>query len=212
MQEGIIYLFTNKVNGKKYVGQTVQTLANRRYKHRWDAKNSKYNSIFHKALLKYGEDAFTLEVIAESLAEFLDDLEIFFIKLHASRSHQHGYNMNEGGGGQRGHRHSDESKAKVSAGNKGKKVSAEVCEAARLFHTGRKHSQESKVRMSAAARGKKRSPETKARISAAGMGRPCSEETRMKMSSTRKGRICSAEHKLALSLAALRRSTINRNS
>lgn len=54
----IVYLATNTLNGKRYIGATKGTLKERRRRHRWEAKNRPYCRVFHAALRKYGEAAF----------------------------------------------------------------------------------------------------------------------------------------------------------
>lgn len=89
----VIYLVTNKINGKKYVGQTIRPLSER-WKDHCRAKDKNY---FHNAIRKYGADNFTREVIdtAETVEE-LDEKEIYWIaKLNTL--FPNGYNLKEGG-------------------------------------------------------------------------------------------------------------------
>lgn len=60
---GIIYKVTNLINSKCYIGQTTKSLDDRRFIHIKDAKRQKYNSLFHKAIIKYGIDNFKWEVL-----------------------------------------------------------------------------------------------------------------------------------------------------
>ena len=62
-----IYCYTNKINNKKYVGQT-SNLARRKSEHRYAAFNNQskeYDHIFHKKLRDYGEDNFIFEILEE---------------------------------------------------------------------------------------------------------------------------------------------------
>ena len=53
----IIYKATNLVNGKIYIGQTINTLEYRKNQHFREARCEKRKNIyFHNALNKYGED------------------------------------------------------------------------------------------------------------------------------------------------------------
>lgn len=62
-----LYVVTNKLNGKQYVGMTSRSMRQRRWEHLSAARNdSQYH--FHKALRKYGEDSFEWEVVAQTLA------------------------------------------------------------------------------------------------------------------------------------------------
>lgn len=97
-----IYKYTNKTNGKHYIGQSIN-LEMRRYAHKSSAFNEKakdYNAQFHQAIRKYGWDNFDYEVIAELTPEEytkegLDALERYFIKYYDS--FHNGYNATEGG-------------------------------------------------------------------------------------------------------------------
>ena len=52
--KNVIYCYTNKINNKKYVGQTIQTLKSRHSNHMYDSFNEKriknYNNPFHNAI------------------------------------------------------------------------------------------------------------------------------------------------------------------
>jgi group I intron endonuclease len=97
---GIIYKATCLVNGKVYIGQTVQKISIRKNAHYSDAKRQKYNMPFHRAIRKYGEENFIWEVIdhAENQDE-LNDKERYHIALHNSNNRSKGYNATIGGDG-----------------------------------------------------------------------------------------------------------------
>ena len=100
-----IYKYTNKLNGKSYIGQT-NNLQKRFNGHKSEAFNpnaSGYNLPFHCAIRKYGIDNFTYEVL-EEIADgesqgFIDDREIYFIGYYHSLTTENGYNLTIGGGG-----------------------------------------------------------------------------------------------------------------
>lgn len=95
-----IYIATNKINGKSYIGQSVNIesrIKEHLYRYNMPSSNS-YNSLFYRAMRKYGKDNFqfsTLESSDEFDREALNDLEIFYIN-HYNSFHA-GYNMNRGG-------------------------------------------------------------------------------------------------------------------
>ena len=69
---GYIYKFINRINGKKYIGQT-NNIENRYKAH----LSSKRNDPFHNALRKYGIENFDFEVIEciDSIEESLPDMK-----------------------------------------------------------------------------------------------------------------------------------------
>lgn len=91
-----IYCFTNKINGKKYIGQT-KNLNKRLIGHR--SRSGKDNLPFHNAINKYGFDNFEIEILIENinLQEKLDEYEKFFIKKFNTGNKDFGYNIAEGG-------------------------------------------------------------------------------------------------------------------
>lgn len=106
-QEAIcgIYLITNKINGKKYVGQSTDIL------YRWGQHISYINKLRHKSLLKsafqhYGIDNFNFEIIEICSPEELDDKEKYYINKYNTyylAKNSNGYNMTLGGNGQNGY-------------------------------------------------------------------------------------------------------------
>ncbi len=97
----IVYLATCSVNGKRYVGQTVQSLPTRITGHRNDAKSRRYkNQPFIAAIRKHGIDTFHFEEIdrADSQEE-LDYMERYWIAFHRLTDRRYGYNVQVGGQG-----------------------------------------------------------------------------------------------------------------
>ena len=117
----LVYLATNKINGKQYVGQTVKKL-----NLRWNEHTSNQsNSVLHKAIRKHGKENFSVEKIHDcNSKEEMDFVEIFYIILLDTKA-PNGYNLTDGGEGRSGYTLSEESKRKISQKNSGKVISAE---------------------------------------------------------------------------------------
>lgn len=64
----IIYKITNVVNGRCYIGITSESINTRFNKHKRKARFGS-NTNFHKAIRKYGEHNFTIEVIETLYSE-----------------------------------------------------------------------------------------------------------------------------------------------
>ena len=129
------------------------------------------------------------EAIAPFALKYSRDNDIVADKSWANLIEENGLD-----GAPPGHKHTDETKAKISAANKGKqnslgyKHSAETRAKQSESKKGRKRSDETKSKMSASMKGKKHTDETRAKISAANKGRDVSDGTKAKMSAANKGR------------------------
>lgn len=105
MYEGYIYKITNKVNGKCYIGQTIQSIEKRYNQHIKSSMLNNNNSMaLPKAIRKYGIENFEVcelyKVQTESQQELsseLNRLEIDAIKEFKSMITENGYNISIGG-------------------------------------------------------------------------------------------------------------------
>lgn len=89
--EGIIYKATNKINGKSYIGKTIN-FKRRKYEHKHNS-----NSYFYKAMKKYGLRNFKWEIIDCALfEEILYKMEKYYIKKLKTKF-PNGYNLTDGG-------------------------------------------------------------------------------------------------------------------
>lgn len=84
-----IYKITNKLNGKAYIGQSVNI--ERRFKEHC----SKTGLVIEAAIAKYGTDNFTFEVLEECPKELLNEREVYYIELFDT--YNNGYNCHIGG-------------------------------------------------------------------------------------------------------------------
>lgn len=116
-----VYLHVNKINNKKYFGQTCQTLTDR-----W-AQGSTYRNSKHlyRAIQKYGWESFNHFIIADKLTkEEADLLEIKLIQAYDTI--KSGYNICHGGAGvMMGRKHSLETKQKIRERRKNQVFSKE---------------------------------------------------------------------------------------
>lgn len=93
-----IYKWTNKINNKNYIGQSIN-IEQRKRSHiasSYYPKSNTYNTVFHQAIRKYGVDNFTFEILCICQKEELNDLEKFYIEKYNSVV-PNGYNMTSGG-------------------------------------------------------------------------------------------------------------------
>lgn len=91
-----IYKITNKSNGKIYIGKTERTPELRFQEHcRAYKKEENKDRLLYRAMLKYGVDNFSFEVIEETLEP--NEREQYWIEYY--QSYQKGYNATRGGDG-----------------------------------------------------------------------------------------------------------------
>jgi len=93
----ICYQWTCTANNKKYVGVTKNTLNVRWQRHCYDADNGS-QCLFHKAIRKYGKDAFNGVILATTKSEKeVLSLENKYIEENGTLADKHGYNLTTGG-------------------------------------------------------------------------------------------------------------------
>ncbi len=114
----IIYCATNQKNNKKYIGQTIKTLRQRKAKHIVNALHHNSSFKFHQAIRKYGKDGFEWTIIETVNESIIDERERYNINKFDSLDH--GYNMTEGGQDIRGYRHTEETKKKIGDSMRGR--------------------------------------------------------------------------------------------
>lgn len=90
-----VYCYTNRVNGKKYVGVTCTSLAARSGR---NGKKYLECPYFGHAIQKYGWGSFLVEVLARNLSESeVGKYEDFYIQRFHTRNPKYGYNIRSGG-------------------------------------------------------------------------------------------------------------------
>lgn len=125
MEKSGIYKITNTVNNKIYIGSAVY-LVRRFTEHKRQLRNNCHNNrLLQRAWNKYGENAFDFSVL-----EFVSDVNLLIEReqfwLDETKCFQKsiGYNLSPTAKSILGYQFSNEQKAKVSRGLKGKKKSA----------------------------------------------------------------------------------------
>ena len=207
--QGIIYIHRNKINGKCYVGQTIQKPDTRWLEGDGYLGKNKDDTYmqpkFARAIIKYGWDNFEHLVLSDIYTN-IDDLNAAEIATIAKYdSFNNGYNATSGGShgklseetkrkiskAAKGRVVSEATREKISAANKGrtpwnkdKKTPEETLAKLR----GRKHSEETIRKISETKKGHEVSEETKHKIGAGNKGRKHSEESKSKMSEKLKGK------------------------
>ena len=115
LRTGIIYMFTNLLNGKQYVGQTINE--DKRFYEHTHLKDSKCH--LDRAIRKYGIENFKYEVLERyenlpiPLLKLKLDTDEFFHIVYNWTMEPYGYNQTMGGNGRGGYKMSDETKRKI---------------------------------------------------------------------------------------------------
>ena len=200
-----VYIHTNKINNKAYIGITK-----RNPEDRWGSNGCRYNidgqPAFAGAIKKYGWDNFEhiifINNIDEDKAKYIERLLISLYKTNCTRwnNPSYGYNMTDGGDGSAGRAWSDESKEKLSKSLIGHPTSEETKRKISKANTGRTYSPEALRRMSEShigiqagenhpRYGKHISEETREKLRRSRTGKKTSEETKKKQSESQKKRL-----------------------
>jgi group I intron endonuclease len=175
MAKGVIYVITNIVNSKQYIGQAVNNLSNGRewgskkrfQKHLYEARTNKCSCrLLENAIRKYGEHNFLVEDLTEVEISKLNLMEKKFIEEHNTLS-PNGYNLMTGGSN--GRLHSTETKLLMSS-----------------TRTGKKHSETTKEKIGEAHLGKKLNGNTKEKIGKSSKYRNMSFDNKTKITSALK--------------------------
>ena len=176
-----VYCHRNKINGKRYFGQTV---FQNNPEARWgiDGSGYKYNAHLWSSIQKYGWDNFEHYILQDNLTkEEADELENLNIIAFNTTNSKYGYNHRGGG----------------SAGKLASSTKTKISEKLKKLYTsgyvnprlGKQHTYESRKKMSKAHIGKSLSEEHKQKISASEKGRIHTKESLKKQSLTKTGRI-----------------------
>jgi len=212
-----IYGIFNLVNGKVYVGKSVD-IKDRIIHHSNELLGNRHRSDhLQKAWNKYGKENFQFETLKLCKKEDLDKWEKYYIyEKYNSFNPNCGYNLKRGG---EGGPLSSETKIKIGIANKGKKRTEELKKSISERMKGLKHTEDQNKKKSERMKGKKRNEETKRKISESqkgrkrnklseehkrkiglsGLGKKRTELTKQNISNSLKGRRLSEDHKKKMS-------------
>ncbi len=131
-----IYLVTNLVNGKHYIGQTTLPVRERWGEHLKKAKAGNRDRLYC-AIRKYGAEAFIAEGLTECESqEQMNRLESLWATLLKTHDYKSGYNMTLGGDG-----HptlcTEETRRKISKARKGQPCPQSTKDAVSRTHKGK---------------------------------------------------------------------------
>jgi len=184
----IVYLAHNRTNGKGYVGKTKRPLEARVDEHLRYAKNG-CPWLFHRAIRKYGADAFTWSVLLDLTGTHYSEGDLGLLEeqfvFELGTFGLNGYNMTEGGEGTSGHTMTEDGRKRLASAAKKRYESGhgELMRSRRKkgvehpfagISWGRKGplNETAKAKLSIAHRGKVLTQEHKAAISAGCKGLP----------------------------------------
>jgi group I intron endonuclease len=152
-----IYAIVNLVDGKQYVGSSMN-IKKRSRDHLWFLRNDRHpNPYLQNAFNKYGESSFEFRILEEVVSEEeLLAAEQYWLDYTQCYDREHGYNIDFAADRKV---FAPETRAKISAAN-----------------TGRVHTAESRARMSAAQKGRFVSDEARVKLRAANLGKTMTVE------------------------------------
>jgi group I intron endonuclease len=192
-----VYQITNKVNGKKYVGQHAGEDLQKYWLHNVYRATSGFRGkpALYRAICKYGVDNFEVKpLVIVGTKQELDYYEIELIRIWDTTNPDKGYNITAGGGGSYGVKRDEETKVRMAAAHVGLKMpeshSRKLSERNKgnKYSLGRKMTKENFDKLMAVHIGAKRSDETRQRLSDSHKGKKASEETKQRMRDAQKGR------------------------
>lgn len=117
-KKAYIYLATNLINGKRYVGITAKRISYRAADHWYAANKLNSKALMHRAMRKYGREMFHFVKLTEC-EKYTDGIkeEVRLISILKPE-----YNLTAGGEGMVGYKHTPEVLKHLSESKKGKPV------------------------------------------------------------------------------------------
>lgn len=167
-----IYEIVNKLNNKRYIGNTMQD-----FKVRWSQHKSLLNKNKHHSehlqfsWNKHGTDNFEFKIVEVlKTKEECVQREQYYIDFYNSYNAEFGYNMCPTAGSPAGRKLSEEHKHKIGLASKGKTIS-----------------EEQKLAISKANKGKRMPEHVRQKLAEANLNKVFSEEQRKRISEATKG-------------------------
>ena len=118
-----VYKIQNNLNGKIYIGITIQGARTRFLHHLYEARSGSSFPI-HRSINKNGKENFTIDVIEVcDSTEQMKEREKYWISFYNTTDRSKGYNRTIGGDGTFGRLHSEETKRKIGLLAIGRKAS-----------------------------------------------------------------------------------------
>jgi group I intron endonuclease len=197
-----IYAIRNIINDKKYIG-SAKNFNLRFQAHLRELRRNKHHSIkLQRAWNKYGENSFVFEVIQEvaSLSDLLA-VEQLHIDAHKSATNK-GYNACPNAGSKLGTKLRQESKDKIGNANRGYKHTEENKKRMSLLATGRKLSDAAREKVRKAVTGRKHTPESIEKMRVVQSGKKLSEAQKAILLACRLGSKLTNEHKEKLRVSS----------
>jgi group I intron endonuclease len=199
-----IYGFRNLVDGKWYVGQSID-MVHRKEGHLWLLKSGKHpNPHFQSAFRKYGLESFEFRVLAKDIPEILlDNFECAWISQLRCNQQEFGYNFESGGRVSK--RITEEARQRLSEANRKRVWSEAARQKIAEANVRRVWSEDACRKISDANKGSVRSIEFRRGVAEANRRRVWSEESRRKAVKARLGTTMSLKTRQKLAEANLGR-------
>jgi len=187
-----IYKITNLVDGKQYIGQSINIEQRRCSHYSMLDKNKHPNLHLQRAYNLLGKENFMFDIVLFCEKEELTRYEQAVVNFSKNI-----YNF----------------RLECTDSNKGIKFSAESLERMRISHTGLKHTEEAKRKISEKNKGKTISEFQKQQLLKSHLGKPLSDEVKKKLSIALTGIKHSQESidKVAATHTGMKRSVESRN-
>jgi group I intron endonuclease len=175
MDNSIVYITTNLINGKKYIGSHTKNNPDYLGSGKW----------LKSAIKKYGRDNFKRQILWEGNEAYMREMEEYYIDYYGAHVSDLFYNISNKGTGWVSGRLNPEASEKKK-GNTYRKGKSSPSISNKL--KGRTYSPETIAKMRASAQNRKASPETKAKMSSQRKGRVLTDEWKNNISNSLMGR------------------------